>query len=97
MRYAIDPNCTPLADDEKIENWLKAFVGPSVTGAAVMVIGIRSNEGSIYRVITTTAPGEFQACVRFLKDELGLVDELDAPATPGPACDAIFRKQIAPE
>ncbi|HEX4325408.1 MAG TPA: hypothetical protein VH105_01245 [Burkholderiales bacterium] len=92
MRYAIDPNCTPLANDEKIEKWLKAFVGPSVTGAAVMVIGIRGNEGSIYRVITTTAPGEFQACVRFLQDELGLVDEFDGQSTPEPGCDAIFRK-----
>jgi len=95
MRHAFDRNCMHLPDDGKIERWLRGFEGPSIITATVMIIGIRSCDGLIYRVITTTAPHEYQACVRFLRDEIGLVNELGGAHPSNPLCDAIFRQKAA--
>lgn len=84
-----------LPEDGKIEQWLCGFEGPSIITPTVMVIGIRSIDGAIYRVITTTAPHEYQACVRFLRDEIGLVNELGGTNPANPLCDAIFRYRDA--
>jgi hypothetical protein len=54
-----------------------------------MIIGVRNEDGEIYRLIGATKINSFMNAVEELFD-LGLVDELQNTETPQDGCDAIF-------
>jgi len=54
-----------------------------------LIIGVRNEDGEIYRLIGATKPNSFMNAVEELVD-LGLVDELDGIDDTKDGCDAIF-------
>jgi hypothetical protein len=54
-----------------------------------MLIGVRNEDGEIYRLIGATKLNSFMNAVEELFD-LGLVDELQDTEEPRDGCDAIF-------
>jgi hypothetical protein len=54
-----------------------------------MLVGVRNEDGEIYRLIGATKVNSYMNAVEELED-LGLVDELKDTETPQEGCDAIF-------
>lgn len=59
-------------------------------GGNTMIIGIRNEDGDIYRGVKTVGMGEFMAAISALVD-LGMKDELANAFEMKEGCDAIFR------
>lgn len=89
---------TSLLDGKKPAKFDKHIIGnllldvatPDVVRQEKLLIGVRNEDGEIYRLIGATKPNSYNNAVEELED-LGLVDELKGKDnTEG--CDAIFRE-----
>nr|WP_315540548.1 hypothetical protein [uncultured Comamonas sp.] len=80
----------PRVNDDKI----LAAVTNKATGdidGNVMTLGVRNEDGQIYRVFFTTGLREFQRAIGALKN-LGFRDELADSFNMKEGCDAIFNR-----
>lgn len=88
---------TALLEGKKPAKFDKHIIGNLLLNAATpdevrqekMLIGVRNEDGEIYRLIGATKINSFMNAVEELFD-LGLVDELQNTETPQDGCDAIF-------
>lgn len=88
---------TSLLDGKKPAKFDKHIIGNLLLDVATpdevrqekMIIGVRNEDGDIYRLIGATKINSFMNAVEELFD-LGLVDELQNTETPQDGCDAIF-------
>ena len=76
-------------DKHIIGNLLLNVATPDVVRQEKLLIGIRNEDGEIYRLIGATKHNSFMNAVEELFD-LGLIDELQDAETPQDGCDAIF-------
>lgn len=81
-------NRPPRFNDDAIRRALEDSGMPD-GGGNVMRIGIRNDDGAIYRTVTTTGLGDFMGCVGALQ-ALGLTDELADSTSMREGFDAIF-------
>lgn len=77
-------------DKHIIGNLLLNIDTPVEVRKEKLIIGVRNEDGEIYRLIGATKPNSFMNAVEELVD-LGLVDELDGIDDTEDGCDAIFR------
>ena len=78
--------------DGQITDKLLLEVGTKETvNSERMQIGIRNENGDIYRAIGVTGLGDFLDCVTKLQ-QIGLIDELEKESSGRHGYDAIFRK-----
>lgn len=88
---------TTLLDGKKPAKFDKHIIGNLLLDVATpdevrlekMLIGVRNEEGDIYRLIGATKVNSFMNAVEELFD-LGLVDELQDTEGTQDGCDAIF-------
>jgi hypothetical protein len=88
---------TSLLDGKKPAHFDKHIIGNLLLDVAPsdevrqekMLIGVRNEDGEIYRLIGATKVNSFMNAVEELAD-LGLVDELQDTEGPKDGCDAIF-------
>ena len=78
-------------DKQIIGNLLLNVAGPDEVREEKMLIGIRNEDGDIYRLIGASKANSFMNAVEEL-DDLGLVDELHDSDGPQDGFDAIFRE-----
>lgn len=76
-------------DKHIIGNILLDVSTPDLVRQEKLIIGIRNEDGEIYRLIGATKHNSFMNAVEELFD-LGLSDELQDTETPQDGCDAIF-------
>jgi hypothetical protein len=83
---------TPAKFDKHIiGNLLLNVSTPDIVRQEKLLIGIRNEEGEIYRLIGATKPNSYINAIEELFD-LGLVDELEDTDGTQDGCDAIFRE-----
>ena len=81
---------TPAKFDKQITgNLLLEAVSPEEVRAEKMVIGVRNDDGDIYRLIGATKMNSYVNAVEELED-MELVDELADVEETREGCDAIF-------
>jgi hypothetical protein len=88
---------TALLEGKKPAKFDKHIIGNLLLDVATadevrqekMLIGVRNEDGEIYRLIGATKINSFMNAVEELFD-LGLVDELQNTESPQDGCDAIF-------
>jgi hypothetical protein len=88
---------TALLDNKKPAHFDKHIIGNLLLDVATpdevreedMLIGVRNEDGEIYRLIGASKLNSFMNAVEELFD-LGLVDELQDTEEPKEGCDAIF-------
>ncbi len=78
-------------DKHIIGNLLLNVATPDEVRQEKMQIGVRNEDGEIYRLIGATKINSFMNAVEELFD-LGLVDELQDTEETREGCDAIFRE-----
>ena len=76
-------------DKHIIGNLLLDQATPDEVRQEKMIIGVRNEDGDIYRLIGATRANSFMNAVEEL-DDLGLVDELQDTESTVDGCDAIF-------
>ena len=76
-------------DKHIIGNLLLDVASEAEVREEAMLIGVRNEDGEIYRLIGATKLNSFMNAVEELFD-LGLVDELEDTEEPKEDCDAIF-------
>ena len=82
----------PAKFDKQITgNLLLEHASDDVVRKEKLLIGVRNEEGDIYRLIGATKHNSFTNAVEELED-LELVDELAAMEGTHEGCDAIFRE-----
>ncbi|MGZ8290853.1 MAG: hypothetical protein ACXW2U_11795 [Telluria sp.] len=82
----------PSQFDKQITgNLLLEDATPDEVRAEKMVIGVRNEEGDIYRLIGATKANSYMNAVEELAD-MELVDELQDVEDTREGCDAIFRE-----
>lgn len=90
MKTSLIDGLTPAHFDKHIIGNLLLDVAPlDEVKLEPMLIGVRNEEGEIYRLIGATKLNSFMNAVEELFD-LGLVDELEDTEEPKDGCDAIF-------
>ena len=83
---------TPAKFDKHIiGNLLLNVSTPDDVRQEKLLIGIRNEDGQIYRLIGATKPNSYINAIEELFD-LGLVDELEDTDGTQDGCDAIFRE-----
>lgn len=83
---------TPAKFDKHIiGNLLLNVSTPDIVRQEKLLIGIRNEDGEIYRLIGATKPNSYINAIEELFD-LGLVDELEDTDGTQDGCDAIFRE-----
>lgn len=83
---------TPAKFDKQITgNLLLEAASPAEVRAEKMLIGVRNEEGDIYRLIGATKVNSYMNAVEEL-DDMELVDELQDVEETREGCDAIFRE-----
>jgi hypothetical protein len=83
---------TPAKFDKHIiGNLLLNVSTPDIVRQEKLLIGIRNEDGQIYRLIGATKPNSYINAIEELFD-LGLVDELEDTDGTQDGCDAIFRE-----
>jgi hypothetical protein len=83
---------TPAKFDKHIiGNLLLDLATPDEVRKEKMLIGVRNEDGDIYRLIGATKINSFMNAVEEL-DDLGLVNELQDTEGTQEGCDAIFRE-----
>lgn len=85
----IEGKKTAKYDKTIIANILLEQAGESEVRKEKMVIGLRNEDGEIYRLIGATKPNSFMNAVEELED-MGLEDELQDSDGPQGGYDAIF-------
>ncbi|MET0267456.1 MAG: hypothetical protein ABW202_17805 [Duganella sp.] len=92
MKTALLDGVTPPKFDKQIiGNLLLNVATPDEVRQEKLLIGIRNDDGDVYRLIGATKPNSYMNAVEELED-LGLVDELKGKE-PIDGCDAIFREE----
>jgi hypothetical protein len=92
LKTSLLPGLTPAQFDKHIiGNLLLDQTSVDVVRQEKMIIGVRNEEGDIYRLIGATKVNSFMNAVEEL-GELGLVDELQNTENPQDGYDAIFRE-----
>lgn len=76
-------------DKHIIGNLLLTVASPDEVRKEKMLIGVRNEDGDIYRLIGATKINSFMNAVEEL-DDLGLVNELQDTEGTQEGCDAIF-------
>jgi hypothetical protein len=76
-------------DKHIIGNLLLTVASPDEVRKEKMLIGVRNEDGEIYRLIGATKINSFMNAVEEL-DDLGLVNELQDTEGTQEGCDAIF-------
>ncbi|WP_426103860.1 hypothetical protein [Massilia sp. TSP1-1-2] len=90
MKTTLLEGQTPAKFDKNIiGNLLLNVATPDEVRQEKMLIGVRNEEGDIYRLIGATKVNSFMNAVEELFD-LGLVDELKDTEAPQDGYDAIF-------
>ena len=90
MKTTLLEGMTPAHFDKHIiGNLLLNVATPDEVRQEKMLIGVRNEEGEIYRLIGATKVNSFMNAVEELFD-LGLVDELQDTEGTQDGCDAIF-------
>lgn len=79
---------TPLDNDAALLQSLEEAVNPE-HGGSDMVIGLRNQEGKLYRRITVSGMGNFLGAIEALTGS-GMTDELEHAFGMREGCDAIF-------
>ena len=88
---------TTLLDGKKPAHFDKHIIGnlllnastPELVRQEKLIIGVRNEDGEIYRLIGATKHNSFMNAIEELFD-LGLVDELQDTDSTQDGCDAIF-------
>ncbi|RZT08020.1 hypothetical protein SAMN05216319_3573 [Duganella sp. CF402] len=91
---------TSLLDGKKPAKFDKHIIGnllldvapPDEVRAEALIVGVRNEDGEIYRLIGASTHRSFMNAVEELFD-LDLVDELEDVDDPVEGCDAIFREE----
>lgn len=92
MKTSLIAGFTPAKFDKHIiGNLLLDQTSVDVVKQEKMIIGVRNEDGDIYRLIGATKVNSFMNAVEEL-GELGLIDELQNTEEPQDGCDAIFRE-----
>ena len=90
MKTALLDGITPAKiDTQIIGNLLLDVATAAEVRQEKMLIGVRNENGDIYRLIGATKVNSYMNAVEELED-LGLVDELKDTEAPEEGCDAIF-------
>ena len=76
-------------DKHIIGNLLLDVATPDEVRQEKLLVGVRNEDGEIYRLIGATKHNSFMNAIEELFD-LGLVDELQDTEEPKDGCDAIF-------
>ena len=79
-------------DKHIIDNLLLNVATPDEVRQEKLLIGVRNEDGEIYRLIGATKPNSFVNAIEELGD-LGLTDELQDAEGTQDGCDAIFSEQ----
>jgi hypothetical protein len=79
-------------DKHIIGNLLLDVAPPDEVRAEALIVGVRNEDGEIYRLIGASTHRSFMNAVEELFD-LDLVDELEDMDDPVEGCDAIFREE----
>jgi hypothetical protein len=85
----LDGKKPPHFDKSIIGNLLLTVATPDEVRKEKMLIGVRNDDGEIYRLIGATKINSFMNAVEEL-DDLGLVNELQDTEGTQEGCDAIF-------
>lgn len=94
MKTARIPGVSPADFDKYIVGNLLLDAAPlDAVKAEAMVIGIRNEDGAIYRLIGAGKMKSFMNAVEELAD-LGLTDELQDSKTNKEGCDSIFSGEV---
>ena len=92
MKTTLLEGMTPAKFDKHIiGNLLLNVSTPDIVRQEKLLIGIRNEDGEIYRLIGATKPNSYINAIEELFD-LGLVDELEDTDGTQDGCDAIFRE-----
>ncbi|PHV05131.1 MULTISPECIES: hypothetical protein [Rugamonas] len=92
MKTTLLEGMTPAKFDKHIiGNLLLNVSTPDIVRQEKLLIGIRNEDGQIYRLIGATKPNSYINAIEELFD-LGLVDELEDTDGTQDGCDAIFRE-----
>ncbi|UGQ46026.1 hypothetical protein [Massilia endophytica] len=92
LKTSLIEGVTPAQFDKQIVgNLLLEHVAPEVVRKEKLLIGVRNEEGDIYRLIGATKHNSFTNAVEELED-MELVDELATHEGTHEGCDAIFRE-----
>ncbi|MES2074874.1 MAG: hypothetical protein V4462_04570 [Pseudomonadota bacterium] len=92
MKTTLLEGMTPAKFDKNIiGNLLLNVSTPDIVRQEKLLIGIRNEDGQIYRLIGATKPNSYINAIEELFD-LGLVDELEDTDGTQDGCDAIFRE-----
>ncbi|MYM23664.1 hypothetical protein GTP46_13495 [Duganella sp. FT135W] len=91
---------TSLLDGKKPAKFDKHIIGnllldvapPDEVRQEALIVGVRNEDGEIYRLIGASTHRSFMNAVEELFD-LDLVDELEDVDDPVEGCDAIFREE----
>ncbi|MBJ7311633.1 hypothetical protein ACFOLJ_11515 [Rugamonas sp. CCM 8940] len=90
MKTTLLEGMTPAKFDKHIiGNLLLNVSTPDIVRQEKLLIGIRNEDGEIYRLIGATKPNSYINAIEELFD-LGLVDELEDTDGTRDGCDAIF-------
>lgn len=90
MKTSLLDGKTPAKFDKHIiGNLLLTVASPDEVRKEKMLIGVRNEDGDIYRLIGATKINSFMNAVEEL-DDLGLVNELQDTEGTQEGCDAIF-------
>jgi len=93
LKTSLLPGQQPASFDKDITgNLLLEDASPDDVRKEKMVIGIRNEDGDIYRLIGATKANSFMNAVEELED-LELVNELRDTEGTQEGCDAIFRDE----
>lgn len=79
-------------DQHIVGNLLMDHIALDQVRAEKLLIGVRNEDGEIYRLIGTQRQGSFKNAVEELFD-LGLIDELEDTDATVEGCHAIFSEQ----
>ncbi|UUZ46757.1 hypothetical protein LP420_23230 [Massilia sp. B-10] len=90
MKTSLLDGKSPMKFDKHIiGNLLLTVASPDEVRKEKMLIGVRNEDGDIYRLIGATKINSFMNAVEEL-DDLGLVNELQDTEGTQEGCDAIF-------
>ena len=93
MKTSLIDGVTPAKFDKHIiGNLLLNVATPDEVRKEALIVGVRNEDGEIYRLIGATKHNSFMNAIEELFD-LGLVDELQDTDEPVEGCDAIFSEQ----
>ena len=82
----------PTFDRDIMGNILLNTAAETIVRQELLIIGIRNDDGEIYRIIGATKSNSYMNAIEELY-ELGLINEIEEADGPKEGCDAIFAAQ----